>query len=67
MPIYSFQCQHCEIIEDKLLKLEERVNSYKETCCICGQKDVEFKRVPSTGTSFRIKGKGVYKKTSSFD
>lgn len=67
MPIYSYQCEHCDIIEDKLSKIEDRVDSYVDDCCICGEKGVKFTRITPRSGGFRIKGKGVYKETSTFD
>lgn len=67
MPIYSYQCLNCKIIEDKLMKYEERLDKIRQDCCHCGKKNVDFIRIPTYPSGFRLEGKGFYKKTSTFD
>lgn len=67
MPIYSYECPKCHIIEDKLMKLEERSEMIVQDCCLCGAKQVEFKNMVTAPSGFRLKGNGFYKKTSTFD
>ena len=67
MPMFSYQCPNCKVVEDKLFKTEERPEFIEKDCCICGVKDVRFERVLTKPSGFRLKGKGFYKKTSTFD
>jgi len=67
MPIYTYECPECKVLEDKIFKAEERPDFLKEKCCICGEDGVDFKRVLTAPSGFRLQGKGVYKETSTFD
>lgn len=67
MPIYSYKCPKCHMIEDKIFKANERPEKITSDCCLCGTKNVEFIRVLTSPSGFRLKGEGFYKKTSTFD
>lgn len=67
MPIYSYECPVCKTIEDKIFNPNERPEKIKMTCCLCGSTNVEFVRIVTSPSGFRLKGEGFYKKTSTFD
>lgn len=67
MPIYTYECPKCKIMEDKFLKIEEATKYIEESCCICGASSVQFKKVPTAPSRFHLIGKGFYKETSKFD
>ena len=67
MPIYTYECPNCKIMEDKFLKIEEAPDFREDDCCMCGSNSVQFKKVPTAPSGFRLIGKGFYKETSKFD
>lgn len=67
MPLYSYKCPKCGIVEDRMFKINERPDNIQSNCCLCGAKQVKFVRVPTAPSGFRLKGEGFYKKTSTFD
>lgn len=62
MPIFEYVCKSCnetfEVLEKPIFADEEK------SCPNCGEKDLE--RIISA-SSFRLKGDGWYKKTSTTD
>lgn len=62
MPIYTFRCEKCLQVFDKLLTLNE---DKKGECPKCGH-ITDHMIITGTG-GFRISGPGVYKPTSKLD
>lgn len=49
------------------MKYKERPDKICQDCCHCGIKDVEFVKILTYPSGFRLQGNGFYKKTSTFD
>jgi putative FmdB family regulatory protein len=67
MPIYTYRCTVCKMMEDKLIKRDERPDEIVQDCCFCHSKGVKFERIVTAPSGFRFQGEGFYKKTSNFD
>jgi len=57
MALYSFICENCNLIEDKILSIHKRNEIIK-----CSQCNQVMKRLISQNISFNFKGEGFYKK-----